>query len=193
MVYCALRLPRTDMNQKRTDRMIMKRRNVLGVGAFGLAAAAIGLCPSAVFAQQSAIDQNGFLKLSELLTGRASLDMTISARAFAALSAEDAAFPAAALTLSNALQTAGLTDMRGFKDFAAAHADLAPTAMKIISAWYLGYTGRPEGEANHDDARFVAYAGALMYEPTKDVTIVPTYARGHTNYWVNPPKSLATD
>ncbi len=180
------------MEDKSLSTLKLGRRSVLGLGIAGVTAAAFGICPGAAFAQE-AIDEKAFLALSQRLTNRAALDAQISARAFAALSAEDASFPAAALKLSQAMEQAGLTDMRNFKEFAAAHPDLSPTAMKIISAWYLGYTGTPEGEANHDDARFVAFAGALMYEPTKDVTIVPTYARGHTNYWVEPPASLATD
>ncbi len=170
----------------------MNRRTVIGLGAVSLAATMLGLCPVTAFAQQE-IDEAAFLALSQRLTGRNELNATISARALAALSAGDEAFLKTAMRLAQAIDQFGLTDMRRFRDFAAAHPDLSPAAMKIISAWYLGYTGTPEGEANHDDARFVSFAGALMYEPTIDVTIVPTYARGKTDYWVTPPASLASD
>ncbi|WP_312407301.1 sugar dehydrogenase complex small subunit [Rhizobium sp.] len=171
---------------------LISRRRLIGLSVGGVLVASLGCLPTLAVAQE-AMDQAGFQALSQRLTGRAVLDKVISDRAFAALTAEDVGFPAAAMRLTAALDQAGLVDMREFKQFAAANPALAPTAMKIISAWYLGYTGTPEGEANHDDARFVAFAGALMYEPTKDVTIVPTYARGHTNYWVDPPATLATD
>jgi len=39
----------------------------------------------------------------------------------------------------------------------------------------------------------VTFTGALAYEPTADATVIPTYSRGKTNYWVNPPATLAND
>jgi hypothetical protein len=168
----------------------LKRRTVLGVGAAMFAAVTFDLSNSA---SAQSPDERSFLELSQKLTGRSSLDQEISGRALAALTAENPSFPAAAAELATAMKNAGLVDMRQFKTFAADHPDVAATAYKIISAWYLGHTGTPAAESTVDDARFVSYAGALMYEPTIDVTVIPTYARGRTNYWFEPPATLATD
>lgn len=134
-----------------------------------------------------------FLQLSRVLTNRAALDPITAGRALANLAAEDAGFAAQATALLAAITAEKFTDMRSFKAFIARHEAQRGTAMKIISAWYLGYTGTPSGNSDQDDARFVSYAGALMYQPTSDATVVPSYARGHTNYWAKPPATLATD
>lgn len=181
------------MNSVTDNKRGYSRRAMLATGASVLGVALAGGSLAASGGPAGGISSSDFQKLSGILTNRATLDPHISDRAFAALSAEDGAFAAKAQQLYSATLQAGLRDMRQYKGFIAGHADLDPTAKKIISAWYLGYTGTPEGESNVDDARFVSYAGALMYEPTKDATIVPTYARGHTNYWVDPPSTLATD
>jgi len=140
-----------------------------------------------------AIDLKQFLQLSQVLTNRPALDAVTGGRALANLTAEDQAFPAQAAALLRATAAENFTDMRAFKTFIARHEAMRPAAMKIISAWYLGYTGTPSGNSDQDDARFVSYAGALMYQPTSDATVVPSYSRGHTNYWAEPPATLATD
>lgn len=149
--------------------------------------------PAAPTAPAAALDLNRFLHLSQVLTGRPTLDPIIGGRALAALSAEDRRFSAQAGALLQAMTAASFTDMRTFKAFIAGHEALRPVALKIISAWYLGYTGTPAGNSDQDDARFVSYAGALMYQPTIDATVVPTYSRGATDYWAAPPATLATD
>ena len=64
---------------------------------------------------------------------------------------------------------------------------LRETAATIVSAWYLGYTGTPIPLRAEDDTGFVTFTGALMYEPTMDATVRPSYARAGLNYWVEPP------
>ena len=140
-----------------------------------------------------AFDLTRFLQLSQVLTNRPALDAVTGGRALANLTAGDKTFPAQASALLGAITTAKFSDMRSFNTFIAGHEALRPVAMKIISAWYLGYTGHPSGNSFDDDARFVSYAGALMYQPTLDATVVPSYSRGHTNYWAQPPATLATD
>lgn len=54
---------------------------------------------------------------------------------------------------------------------------LKETALAIISAWYLGVvSGAP-------DAEVFAYEYALMYQPTKDVMTIPSYAISGPNRW----------
>lgn len=134
-----------------------------------------------------------FLALSQFLTEKSDLDPAVATRAFLALTEADEAFEGHANRLLAAIQDGRLADMDGFDSFMAAHPALRSTAMRIISAWYLGYTGTPAPLDTEDDARFVAYESALMFRPTADATAVPSYTRGRTDYWRHPPASLATD
>jgi fructose 5-dehydrogenase small subunit len=54
---------------------------------------------------------------------------------------------------------------------------LKQTALAIISAWYLGVVN------DAPDAEVLAYARALIYEPTKDVMTIPSYAISGPNEW----------
>lgn len=141
----------------------------------------------------SSLTPSEFISLSETLTVRKSLDPIIADRAWKDLTAEDQAFPLHAAMLARLIANESFSDMRQFQNFVSKHPEAKSTAMKIISAWYLGYTGTPAMHSAVDDARFVAYAGALMYEPTADATVVPSYSRGHTNYWSEPPASIKND
>ncbi|MDF7673375.1 sugar dehydrogenase complex small subunit [Acetobacteraceae bacterium ESL0709] len=138
-------------------------------------------------------ESSEFLQISQFLTCRPNLNPTIAARAYAALAAEDSGFAEKLRHLHDAIQQDNFTDMSQFGDFVTRHPDLQPIAMKIISAWYLGYTGTPSMNILQDDTQFISYEHALMYEPTHDATVIPSFSRGRTNYWVNPPSSLATD
>lgn len=155
------------------------------------AAALLAGFPSMLRAAE--ISTMDFLQLSQLLTAGKTLDPAISERALAALTAGDAGFATKAAALSQAIAAEGFSDMREWSAFSARHPEMADTGMKVISAWYLGYTGTPKEHSSVDDAQFVAYHDALMYQPTIDATVVPSYARGATNYWVNPPATIAND
>ncbi|WP_406721708.1 MULTISPECIES: sugar dehydrogenase complex small subunit [Thioclava] len=163
----------------------LTRRRLLGSATAMLAAAAMPAAVGAAVTQP--LDADGFTRLSQLLTGRETLSPVVGARALAALSQDDDAFAAQAAELAQAIEAAGFSDMRQFNSFAEANPALRPVAMKIISAWYLGYTGTPSMNTTKDDAQFVSYAEALMYEPTRDATVIPSWSRGHSNYWKNPP------
>jgi hypothetical protein len=54
---------------------------------------------------------------------------------------------------------------------------LKETALAIISAWYLGVV------TDAPDAAVFTYAYALMYQPTKDVMTIPSYAISAPNAW----------
>jgi hypothetical protein len=68
---------------------------------------------------------------------------------------------------------------------------LRDTIVTVVSAWYLGYTGTPIPLRAEDDTGFVTFTEALMYEPTMDATVHPSYARAGLNYWVEPPDFVA--
>ena len=62
---------------------------------------------------------------------------------------------------------------------------LKQTALSIISAWYLGVA------TDAPDAEVFAYEYALMYQPTRDVMTIPSYAISGPNGWTaeGPPLS----
>lgn len=177
----------------------LQRRRLL-VGA-GVAAAGGTLLPlsSLLHAQPapvkaSAADLETFLALSRTLTHHPDLDRGISQRVYVALANDDASFPGKATALANAVKAANITDMSTFKGSAVAQdAGMKALTTTIVSAYYLGYTGEPKGLVNKDNTQFVTYVGALAWAPTKDVTVIPTYARAGTDYWSEPPASIKTD
>ncbi len=109
-------------------------------------------------------------------------------RAWTQLSTLDREFPRAAERLSAAITSSGVQDMAAFLAASVSKDEaLLATARTITAAFYLGFTGRPPSEGHKDTTGFVTFTGALMWRPTIDATVIPTYARGGTNFWVNPP------
>lgn len=186
----------TDRRLTKADIKGFSRRWLLGT-AVSTVAFSVVAAYDPVFATVPDVDnrEDIFLKLSEFLTCKTNLNPKLATRILAALTAEDNDFPQNVLALAKAIEKEKFTDMRGFSGFATKHPDMKPIAMKIISAWYLGYTGDPSenGRPTKDNARFVSYVGALMYAPTGDATVIPTFSRAHPNFWVNPPKTIFTD
>lgn len=175
----------------------LTRRELLGGMAAVSAAAFFPWATRAWADNPDAISEQAiqdFLSLSERLTGREALDARIAGRVWQALLDDDERFADRQRLLAQAMDDANLMDMRNFKAFAATQPEaLTQTAIAIISAWYLGFTGNAEGHSATDNTRFITYTGALMFEPTIDATVIPTYSRGHSDYWVDPPASIATD
>lgn len=175
----------------------MNRRQLLA-GVAALSASAMMPWATRLWAdapgEVSQREIHDFLMLSERLTGKPQLNAKIAGRAYQGLLGLSADFPQRMHQLIEAMEEAELTDMRHFKAFAAQYPEsVARTAIDIISAWYLGYTGTIDGNLARNTAQFVTYTGALMYRPTLDATVIPTYSRGHTNYWESPPSTIATD
>jgi hypothetical protein len=54
---------------------------------------------------------------------------------------------------------------------------LKETALAIISAWYLGVV------KDAADGEVFAFEYALMYQPTRDVMTIPSYAISGPNAW----------
>ncbi len=165
----------------------LDRRAFLVSGAFALTALA-GTRWLVATAAAAPADTDAFRTLSAFLTGAPGLDAEIAARAFGQLTELDASFPEKAGVLASAVAT---SDAPSMDDFLAhpASSDLAlrTTAVTVVSAWYLGYTGTPIALRAEDDTGFVTFTGALQFEPTMDATLRPTYARAGLNYWVEPP------
>jgi len=128
------------------------------------------------------------LRASELLTGRRGLDIGISERLWTLLCEQDVGFPAQLARLMTRLNALHSED----REQIVAQLDDADvkTALTIISPWYLGYTGHPSTTKAVDDAHFVTFLSALMYEPTRDHTIRPSYARAGGDYWAEVPPGV---
>ncbi|WP_026042741.1 sugar dehydrogenase complex small subunit [Pantoea sp. A4] len=143
---------------------------------------------AAFAASADAEPQAALLRASELLTGRRGLDPAITTRLWQLLVDKDASFPAQLTRLIGNLTALKTED----REAIVGHLDDedVKTALTIISPWYLGYTGNPSTTKAVDDAHFVTFLSALMYEPTSDHTIRPTYARAGGDYWVEVPKGV---
>lgn len=128
------------------------------------------------------------LRASELLTGRRGLDIGITERLWTLLCEQDSQFPAQLARLMTRLNALHSED----REQIVAQLDDADvkTALTIISPWYLGYTGHPSTTKAVDDAHFVTFLSALMYEPTRDHTIRPSYARAGGDYWAEVPPGV---
>lgn len=130
-----------------------------------------------------------FLELSQFLLAAHPLNEQVAHRIHDALSGRDPAFEHEVTALL-ALRTAeAWVDVDAFGR--SAHyqnaGDSRRLALSIISAWYLGYVGTPSGNTAHDDAQFITYTQALMYQPTVKTLVIPSYVKWGTNYWAQPP------
>lgn len=149
--------------------------------AAGLAAPWLITAPAA-FAQAAAagtLDKDGFQKLSLLVIGKAAGDRLLSDSLFDAYSAVLPAFLQQAASLADAAAKAGLQTPADLSRSALLQdAGLKATALSLTTAWYLGHVG--------DDAKagkVVAFEKALMFGPTSDVMVIPSYTRGGPDYW----------
>ncbi|GAN61454.1 hypothetical protein ACI01nite_26240 [Acetobacter cibinongensis] len=135
-----------------------------------------------------------FGRVSAILTDKNNLNSTIAQRAYTALVATDSHFPEKLAALNHALESSNIKNSEDFmKSESYRDQALLDTAKAITKAWYLGHSGIPDSHDIHDNAHYIAFSQALMYQPTLDATIVPSYARAGLNYWVNPPLTIATD
>lgn len=133
-------------------------------------------------------------QLSLFLTERETLDPSLTLRVLARCTEADPLFPDKMKALWGSIAQQGMSRVGQLSASPIyqnpAHKD---TVQKIVRAWYLGYTGTPVSMRAVDDTKLVTFTGALAYTPTLDATVIPTYSRGHTNYWVNPPSTVAND
>jgi fructose 5-dehydrogenase small subunit len=167
----------------------VKRRGLLlGIGAAALVAG-MGIEGGAAGAPAAGgPPPAAFAEISRFVTGSRLDDETALGRAWSQLVALDAGFPQAVQRLRDAVTQAGLVSMSAFLASPLAQdAALIRTATTITSAFYLGFTGTPVSHRDKDDTGFVTFAGALMWRPTIDNTVIPTFARGKTDYWIAPP------
>ncbi|MES2532715.1 MAG: sugar dehydrogenase complex small subunit [Pseudomonadota bacterium] len=168
----------------------ISRRALLGTAVAAGAVLAIGggtvLGTTNAFAADAANTASaGFLRLSEFLTGGQPLAAGLATRYQATLARLDPKFAAAAAELQRYVSDAKASHI----DDLLARPDLSDplrkTITQIVSAWYLGIVN------NDTDVELVSYADALMYRPTADVLVVPSYGGGPDS-WGDKPANLST-
>jgi len=162
----------------------LSRRDVV-VGGLGIGGmAALGKL-SAVAAPAPLSDASAarFMDISRLLVPHR-LNEQVGRRMGAAMGALN---PALSQHIDGLLSIARQKDARIVEDFFPDVPDgpLKETALSIISAWYLGVV------TDAPDAEVFAYEYALMYQPTRDVMTIPSYAISGPNGWTaeGPPLS----
>lgn len=118
----------------------------------------------------------------------ADLDAAVLLRGHQALAATRTGFESAWPGLLAAMRQQGLHDPDALAASPLFHQEpQRATALAIISAFYLGHAGED------DQRQLVSYEQALMYPPTLDITVIPTYARGGYNDWVAAPPTGTTE
>ena len=183
-----------------TDALLINggRRKILTAALFGLPVAAVA---GSLFsgsgraraAASGAAAPDDFAGVSSTLTGFKPVDSEQAHRAWSGLVQKIPDFPAQFGRLASALASKGITSYEQLPaPFLDADGALKATAMAIIAAWYLGRVGDVVARADVGPA-FVSYTGALMWRPTLDATVIPTYATGKPGHWASKPASLATD
>ena len=148
--------------------------------AFAQSAAATG----------SQIDAAGLHALSMAIIGPRADDRPLSDAFHAAFVETNPEFLVRAAALSNAMKTAGLSTPAAFSASPLAEdAILRATAIGLTAAWYLGHVAKDDHD-DHAGGKVVAYEKALMWAPTSDITVIPSYSRGAPNYWAEQTKQI---
>jgi hypothetical protein len=116
-----------------------------------------------------------FMEISSLLVPHR-LNAEVGKRMGAAMAALNPLLPQ---QIDGLLSIARQKNARVVEDFFGDVLDglLKETALAIISAWYLGVV------TDAPDAEVFAYEYALMYQPTRDVMTIPSYAISGPNGW----------
>ena len=133
--------------------------------------------------------ENRFHRVSQALTGRQQLDPTISQRLYALLTRQNPLFPQRLAQLAEHLSRSEARAPEAL--LASLSEEEVNTALTIITPWYLGYTGNPATTRATDDAHFVSFLSALMYEPTADLTPRPSYSQRGSDYWQAVPEGVS--
>jgi hypothetical protein len=158
----------------------------LALGGAGLLAAREGIAATASAAGDAvALPAADFLRLSVFLTGGQPLDATLAGRYQAALAKRDPQFGDSARALLTLIASSQAASIDQLLEAPELKDTLRALTTRIVSAWYLGIVGQDA------DAELISYAEALMYRPTKDVLVVPTYGAGPDS-WGEQPASSAT-
>lgn len=148
----------------------------------GLAAEVAGVAGAAgsAPATSAALPVADFLRLSVFLTGGQPLDATLAGRYQVALAKRDPQFGDSARALLALIRSSQAATVEQLLEAPELKDRLRAMTTQIVSAWYLGIVGQDA------DAELISYAEALMYRPTRDVLVVPTYGAGPDSWGDQP-------
>ncbi|MDE1168901.1 MAG: sorbitol dehydrogenase family protein [Pseudomonas sp.] len=157
----------------------LKRRAVL----LGMAVTAAQLSLPA-FADGAVLhdgfDADGFMRVSQVLTGYSELDSLISARIARALIDQQPAMQQSLATLAQLSTEPANVQSAEALLAAADKAGIRDAALAVVSAWFKGTVGHGQS------AVLITYQQALMYRPASDGLIVPTYCGNGPLWWTAP-------
>lgn len=131
-----------------------------------------------------------FMWISRLLTGHENIAEELADGAWSALVQRKSNFNNDYASLTAAIAGAGVSKFGSFSGSPIEqNSGLKATAIDIVSAWYLGRVGKVESRSDNAST-FITFNDALMWRPTIDVTVIPTYSRGGPGYWAKPPHGV---
>jgi hypothetical protein len=174
-------------NEHATDparRALVKGAVALGVlgGAWtpmtftrAIAAAPAASVPATVTAFQQA---------SSFLTSK-SVSPMLAQRAYDALKKRMPDIDTTVASINTLVADRKLVDMDAYLALQDVDKSLDRQAKDIVRAMYLGVVGDDE------KAELFAYEEAFMYDPTRDVLVVPTYGRGPDSWGEKPAETIA--
>src|SRR6218665_2007846 len=167
--------------------LAISRRTLLGGAAVAGTALALGgaavLGTSNAFAAEVAAAE--FLQLSQFLTGGKPLAGGLAPRYQDSLVRHAPGFSEAAAVLQRYVSGAKAATIDALLARDDLTEPLRKTITQIVSAWYLGIVN------NDKDVELISYAEALMYRPTADVLVVPSYGGGPDS-WGEKPAGTST-
>ncbi|HDR9868563.1 TPA: sugar dehydrogenase complex small subunit [Burkholderia cenocepacia] len=165
---------------------VQRRRLVkLSAGAALAAALPAGMLIARAATAPQAVPLRDFAGVAAYLTRRSALPSRYVQSVYDGLVEQDREFPARLRALAVAIGTGTQPVDRFVRKLGVAAPELRATALAIIEAFYTGSVG------HGGQARMVGYETALMFEPTSDVTVIPTYIRARPEYWTARPAADA--
>ncbi|HGF4017845.1 sugar dehydrogenase complex small subunit [Burkholderia cenocepacia] len=165
---------------------VQRRRLVkLSAGAALAAALPAGMLIARAATAPQVVPLRDFAGVAAYLTRRSALPSRYVQSVYDGLVEQDREFPARLRALAVAIGTGTQPVDRFVRTLGVAAPELRATALAIIEAFYTGSLG------HGGQARMVGYETALMFEPTSDVTVIPTYIRARPEYWTARPAADA--
>ena len=125
-----------------------------------------------------------FQQASTFLTSK-SVNATMASRAYEALKKRMPDLDKTVASINGLVTEKQLGDMDAYLALQDVDKGLDKQAKDIVRAMYLGVVGDDE------KAELFAYEEAFMYDPTRDVLVVPTYGRGPDSWGTKPVESTA--
>jgi hypothetical protein len=152
-----------------------------------LATYSASLIPWAIAAPANSADQQAFLDLSTIITGRSKLDTDLAGNLYQALVANDPAFTDRAKELLARVNKEKIDPLKLQKVLDDEKSPLATMPRIVANAWFMGVVG------GGGKARCIAYENALNAQIVADTLKPPTYAYGPYGSWSRNPKKEASN